>query len=201
MDDLTLTPTVPKPTRYWIAFGTTAALIALAATVLTIGPMLEQHTPTAVLKFSGVRSGSYMEGMSYQSVFRQSQARLIKSTYVISAALRRPGISQISLIEAQSDPVEWLRDELEFEFPEDETILRISLRSKEPQDAVALINAVTEAYFEAVVDPADLQTQMRFKLLKPATLDEVAEPPAPTADHFIRRSPLDEQSAPQEQAE
>jgi hypothetical protein len=41
-------------------------------------------------------------------IYKETQARLIRSPFVISAALRYPGISQLPIVRSQENPVAWV---------------------------------------------------------------------------------------------
>jgi capsular exopolysaccharide synthesis family protein len=84
--------------------------------------------------------------------FENTQIALIKSRPIILAALRRPGVSELSLIRSQDDPAAWLEEQLKVSFLEKTDILRVSLDGTEPKDLAVLVNAVKDAYMEEEVN-------------------------------------------------
>src|SRR5262245_60942432 len=58
-------------------------------------------------------------------IFKKTQLALIKSSFVLTSAIRDPGIASVSVLTGKKDPVAWLQDHLEVEFPENSDILAI----------------------------------------------------------------------------
>ncbi len=86
-------------------------------------------------------------------VFKNTQLALLKSHFVLTAALRKPGVASLSTLQSQADPIEWLERHLEIEFPQDSEIMEISLGGTESQtsDLVRIVDAVATAYKDEVV--------------------------------------------------
>jgi succinoglycan biosynthesis transport protein ExoP len=84
--------------------------------------------------------------------FENTQIALIKSRPILLAALRRPGIAELTLIRSQDDPAVWLEENLKVTFLEKTDILRVSLDGTEPKDLAILVNAVKDAYMEEEVN-------------------------------------------------
>jgi hypothetical protein len=86
-------------------------------------------------------------------IVKKSQIALLKSYFVLNSALRNPGISGLPIFRSQKDPVAWLQDHLEADFPQYGEILAISLRGPEAQakDLVQIVDAVANAYRNEVI--------------------------------------------------
>ena len=86
-------------------------------------------------------------------IVKKSQLALLRSHFVLSYALRNPAVAGLPIFQGQADPVEWLQQHLEVEFPEDSEILAISLRGPEEhaQDLVQIVDAVAKAYRDEVI--------------------------------------------------
>jgi polysaccharide biosynthesis transport protein len=95
----------------------------------------------------------------YESRYYQTQLVLISSKYVISAALRRPGISQLKTVREQSDAISWLARSISVSWLGGSDLLRISLTGTSSEDLIPLVNAVKDAYLNEVVD-ADKNVQL-----------------------------------------
>lgn len=91
------------------------------------------------------------EGESDFHTYRKTQVALIKSRFVLNAALRRPGISELSLVRQKPYPVQWLENDLTVDSYDSPEIVRLSLSGDEPEQLTALVNAVKDAYLEEVV--------------------------------------------------
>jgi len=93
---------------------------------------------------------------------RRAQATLMTSNFVLNAALRKPGISQLPYIRDELDPVTFLRKKLAISFPGGSEILEIAMTGDDPTQLVALVNAVKDAYMDEVVT-VDRENQLRRK--------------------------------------
>lgn len=89
-------------------------------------------------------------------VLQKTQLALLKSHYVLQTALRPPGISSLSALAGEADPVQWLTDKLKAIFEQNSEILSITLTGDEdPEDLRKLVDAVSQAYQNTVVFDKD----------------------------------------------
>ncbi|MCI0332941.1 MAG: hypothetical protein L0228_06930 [Planctomycetes bacterium] len=86
-------------------------------------------------------------------VFKNTQLALLKSDFVLTAALRKPGVASLPTLETKADQIEWLERHLEVDFQQDSEILQIRLRGTESQtsDLVRIVDAVAKAYIDEVL--------------------------------------------------
>jgi hypothetical protein len=98
--------------------------------------------------------------------FRQNQVALVKSRMVLNAALHDRNVVPIfnttpspGLVSQFSDwlrnskpqePVEWLEDHIQVDFGLSPEIMRISVTGKNPDELIALVTAVRDAYLNEV---------------------------------------------------
>jgi polysaccharide biosynthesis transport protein len=86
------------------------------------------------------------------TILQRTQVALLKSYFVLQAAIRDPGISSLSVLAGEPDPVQWLMNELEATFLQDSEILHISLSGDGPREELRmLVDAVDKAYEKEVV--------------------------------------------------
>ena len=97
---------------------------------------------------------------------RRAQATLITSNLVLNAALRKPGISPLPYIRNELDPVNWLRKQIVVSFPGNTEILEIAMRGDDPDQLVAIVNAVKDAYMDEVVTRDEEIHSRRKRLLE-----------------------------------
>ena len=95
------------------------------------------------------------------NIYLKSQAAMIKSHFVLNAALRDPNVAALPMLRAQSDPVRYLEEELKVESTEGSEILKISLSGDDPQAIAKIVNSIQEAYFREVVDEEVLRKKSR----------------------------------------
>lgn len=86
-------------------------------------------------------------------IFQRSQVELIKSDFVLQAALREPGIASLPILAPHHDPVQWLSGHVEATFLGPSEILAIRIRGVESEsgDLQQLVDAVAEAYVKQVI--------------------------------------------------
>lgn len=91
-----------------------------------------------------------------------THAILIRSPFVLSAALRRPGVAQLDTVREQADPVGWLEKNVQVSFPAQSEVLRIALSGENPSDLPVIVNAVKEAYVEEIGDTEQKRRTQRL---------------------------------------
>jgi succinoglycan biosynthesis transport protein ExoP len=120
----------------WILFPESSSAVALFQ-VSSEAPKLVFDNANETTKFD---------------VLQNTQLALLKSDFVLSAAIRSPAVSSLSILAAESEPVKWLTDNLQVDFPNRSEILRISLSGDGlPEDLRQLVDAVADAYLNEVV--------------------------------------------------
>ncbi len=99
--------------------------------------------------------------------FLRSQSYLIRDRFVLNAALRdHEGITELSLIKDNPDPLQWLEREIKVEFPSPESI-HISLSGDRGEELTQIVSAVTDSYLTNVVNKeSNLRREQLRKLNK-----------------------------------
>ncbi len=103
---------------------------------------------------------------------KQTQAALLKSPFVINAALRQRGISQMPLVRdnpwfgKRENPVAWLDRQLKVEFAEGSEMLRLSMKEEYPDDLKKLLNAITDAYMTEIVQAERIEQRQKLEKLR-----------------------------------
>jgi capsular exopolysaccharide synthesis family protein len=164
--------------RWPLALGAGLLCAAVAAGAAYALVPTEKYTARAMLHVNSVPPRILLnvrEVYPDYGAYQRTQLALIKSRLVLNAALkgeyvdsrgakhevaRLPGIAQ------HADPIEWLEQELQVDFANGSEILRISMSSDEAEEPMVLVNAVTQAYRDEVVDVETKQRRERFDLLK-----------------------------------
>jgi polysaccharide biosynthesis transport protein len=91
-------------------------------------------------------------GSDYE-LFKKTQIALLNSKFLLTSALRDPGVSSLSVFAKVPDPEQWLQDHLEVSYPQNGEILSISLRGPASQadDLTRVVDAVAAAYKSEVL--------------------------------------------------
>src|SRR5262245_33082872 len=101
------------------------------------------------------------EGRSEFLTYLRTQARHLKSRFVLSEALKRDEVKNLPIILRQPDPLVWLEDELQVETQEGSEFITVTLRGPEPTELTALVNAVVKAYEKEIVEAENGQRKAR----------------------------------------
>jgi capsular exopolysaccharide synthesis family protein len=86
--------------------------------------------------------------------FRQTQVQMVTSPLVLLSALRRDNqrLRNLPLIRDRADKVKWLQGTLRVGFRGDSDVMSISMRHDYPNQMLEIVNSVTKAYLEEVVE-------------------------------------------------
>jgi succinoglycan biosynthesis transport protein ExoP len=85
--------------------------------------------------------------------YKKTNLSLMKSSSVVQAALRRPGIESLATLrEAGADQIGWIAKKLQILAPSDSEIVQVKLRGKNPEDVAKIVNAVLDSFLEDVVN-------------------------------------------------
>ena len=114
---------------------------------------------------ASVASGEMVPGESTDrayEIYKQTQRQLLRSPFVIAAALRMLGISELPMLADKDKPVEWLINAMQVVASPDSEILAVGLKGRDPTQVKKIVDAVVQAYQEQVVE---LERQERVQLL------------------------------------
>jgi hypothetical protein len=93
---------------------------------------------------------------------------LVRSRLVLRSALQDRRVASLSVVAAHPDPVRWLEQEVQADFSVSPGVLRIAVSEDNPEELVALVNALREAYIREAVDRDALQRRDRLTQLREA---------------------------------
>jgi capsular exopolysaccharide synthesis family protein len=114
-----------------------------------------KYTTYSVLRVSMLDPsilGTKDAGRSEFVTYMKTQANLIKSPFVLRAAMRDSKIANTQILKKADDPVQWLEENLLIEFSENSEILKISLTGDNAQELAEIVNAVHKAYLKEIVE-------------------------------------------------
>ena len=86
------------------------------------------------------------------------------SRVVLGKALSHPAVAKLPSVVSRPDPIEWLADEISVSFVGE--LLYIGLEGNDPAEVVKLVNAVTDAYLEEVVNADKRRREQRLAKLR-----------------------------------
>jgi hypothetical protein len=107
--------------------------------------------------------------------YRNTQAVLIKSSNVLNAALRQPGIAGLRTLGEQPDPLGWLARAITVTIPAESEVLQVRLRGDDAQEIQQIVNAVIRVYLDDVVGKEKTERLARRDLLEQKYKENMAE--------------------------
>ena len=107
--------------------------------------------------------------------YQRRQTQLARSRPVLRAALEQPGIAQLALVRDLGDPVAWLESELKIDFSGAPETMRITLSGANPDDLIALLDAIRETYLRDGVNKEYTDKQVSLERLRQVVIDEQAK--------------------------
>jgi capsular exopolysaccharide synthesis family protein len=142
--------------RRWMLALFLGSIMAIAAGTILWFVFPESSSATALFEVSTDQNTIFdisRRGTQEFEILKKTQLALLRSNFVLTAALRDPRIAGLSALTKQSDPVEWLQEDLVVQFPQNGEILEITLSGDElPEDLVKIVDAVAKAYNDEVVN-------------------------------------------------
>ena len=107
-------------------------------------------------------------------ILKKTQLAMLQSHFVLQSAIRNPGVSSLSILAGEADPIKWLQQNLDVDYPNQGEILSITLSGSPSADLVQLVSAVAKAYEDEVIFEAH-QRRLGTRDLLAASLKKVQE--------------------------
>ena len=159
--------------RHWklgIPLGIILATVGASAGWFLLVP---QYTASAYLRISSddrplmfeTADAAANNAASFK-LYKNSQAQWMQTPYVLNAALRESGVTDLTEIRTTPDPVNWLQEHLQVDFPADGEIMQVTIETPSPDACVVLVNAVVKAYMDEVVLNEKNARQLRLENLQ-----------------------------------
>lgn len=162
--------------RRWMPATAIGLALATAAAIAAWLLLPRGYEATAWLR---VRSnpGSFVTGYApgEYDQYRKTQLQLIKSPFVLNAALRRPGISNLELLRDEKDQVAWLTRNIQVAAPAESEVVQIRMRGENPREVQQVVNAVTQAYLSDVVNKERTERLAKRDMLEKKYKENMAE--------------------------
>ena len=164
--------------RRWLPAVALGTLLATGAAISVWFFMPRGYEAVAWLRVSakaGMLGGAGRDGGEYES-YRKTQVALIKSPFVLTSALRRPGIADLTTLrEEEEDPVGWLTRSVQVTAPMESEVVQVRLRGEHAADIAKIVNSVTSAYLEDIVNKERAENLGRRDALEKKYKENMAE--------------------------
>ena len=102
--------------------------------------------------------------------YLKTTARLIKSEFVLSAALRDGRLQNLETIRGQKEPIKFLEEELQVEADGTE-VIRITFKGHNPTDVKQVVDEVKKAFMKEVVEKDVQQRQADWAKVQDAMVE------------------------------
>lgn len=150
--------------RWWLALGIGLLFAGIAAPAAWV-TQTPRYSASALLRVSPkekslVFDTSRTSGPDF-SLYKNTQSQLVKSDFVLNAALRDQAAAALPEIKEQEDPIRWLSEEIRVDFPGDGELMRVSMSGDSAHAVATLVNSVVDAYLREVVDKEEEQQRKR----------------------------------------
>ena len=165
--------------RHWLMASVSGLLCAALLAPVVWLSITPQYTASAYLRvfprgqqvvFQTVESQADAGVQNAFEIYKETQQQLLKSRFVLTAALRNPkvkGLTSIQREDRQHNALAWLTEELRVGFPgKNAEIMQVSMTDPNPQEAATLVNAVVQAYFDEVINAERIQRRVRLSELQ-----------------------------------
>ncbi len=124
-------------------------------------------------------------------MFKSSQAYLVKSRPVLTAALKEKEpepVAKLSLIQEQTDPIQWLEKEIQVDFAVSPETMRISMRGDNAREMLIIVNAVTKVYLNEYGDKDNVKRSKHLEQLQEllAKYEKIKQDKKTTKDNLIK---------------
>jgi hypothetical protein len=160
---------VPMKTRT-LAIVWTVACSTVWLSCVNVGLAAEDtSTSTLLIKWQKPSvQGRATQVTSYEEfqAYKKTQRLLLKSRFVLMAAIRKPEVAKLQTVQSQHDPARWLGGIIKVEFPDDAQVMSVSCTGKDPKEVQTLTKAVVDAYLTEIVAAEESQQRQRCSELE-----------------------------------
>jgi capsular exopolysaccharide synthesis family protein len=163
--------------RRWLpatALALTLGTLAAALTWLLMPKGFEAVAWLRVRDKSGMFAGGGRDNAEYEA-YRKTQVQLIKSPFVLTSALRRPGIANLASLTAEDDPVGYLMRHIQVSAPMESEVVQVRMRGQDAKEVAQIVNAVTQSYLTDVVNKEKSERLNRRDTLERKYKENMAE--------------------------
>ncbi|MHB0960802.1 MAG: exopolysaccharide transport family protein [Pirellulaceae bacterium] len=130
-------------------------------------------TPESLI-FDDARAGDTLRRDEYE-IYQNTQQQLIRTDYVIKAALRPDAVHKLPIVRQQKDADRWLAEQISTKFPNEGEVMNLSLTANTPEEAALLTASVAKAYIDEVVTQETKNRSKRLSELQNTLRDKNAE--------------------------
>lgn len=176
------TPSRPRPHLHTagvavLAFalgGMTVSAVPLAVSLMDAEPVIYSIVRIEPKQSLLAAKPGFEDARREQVLDLKFHQEFIRSDRVLKAALASPELRKIEVLNRDRAPVNWIREHLQVDVPEDTPFIRLSIRGAEPHEQVLLVNQVTSSFIRAFSEYQEGSNTNRLRVIEKA-LDTARE--------------------------
>src|SRR3954464_8635651 len=160
-----------KPLEYlryrWATVVFLGGLLASALAVKAYSVIPAKYTTYSIIRVAPQDPRIYYNedphGRGDFASYLKTQAGVLRSHFVLAAAIRDPEIAALPMLKAQEDPVRYLEEELQIDSSDGSELIKPKLSGDDPRAITMIVNAIHDAFFSEVVEAERKRKQARLK--------------------------------------
>jgi len=141
--------------RRWLTAFVLAIPLATFVGWVIYNAMAPEHSAFTILRFSATRPELMTDKNGDRHEFNtylKSQTGQMRSRMVLAAALNRDDVKKLQLEQQYPDPIAMIEERLKVDLQPDNELVKIYLSGMTPEMAMILVQAITDAFLEEVVE-------------------------------------------------
>ncbi|HEY1598147.1 MAG TPA: M56 family metallopeptidase [Pirellulales bacterium] len=158
-----MTPQIESATEQAIAAG------PLPRQVLRLDePVANNGEAVAYIQVARLEAEGRDDGASGSTEFatlKKTVVEMLRSKTLLSRVLHRQSIAELPSVQKQPDPVDWLQKSLQLRYPSDQEMLEITLQADDAAQAVKIVKAVLDVFFQEFVEKGLAERAKKEQLL------------------------------------
>lgn len=159
---------------HWLVILFCGSLLGSVAAYAAWHLLASKYESYALLQVSSVPAALANQNNPAQArtdfvTYLKTTAALLRSEFVLNAALR--DIRDLPTIKSQKDPIQFLDEELIVQWQDGSEVVRIAFKSREPQDARRIVDAVQKAFMAEVIQKDVQEKQFFLRKVEEAQLE------------------------------
>ena len=133
--------------RRWMVLLTIVVCVEAGALYLTYATPIHTSTSRLYVEQTGPKIITDSEGVMTQSKnYLHTQAEMLTSTPILAAALKAPEVGGTKSLEGVSNPIAFLKENVEVAVGKKDDLISISFDSPNPMEATRVVKSIVDAY-------------------------------------------------------
>ncbi|MCS7270206.1 MAG: hypothetical protein NZ703_03905 [Gemmataceae bacterium] len=159
---------------HWLMILFCGTLLGSVAAYAAWHLLASKYESYALLQVSSVPTALANQNNPAQArtdfvTYLKTTAALLRSEFVLNAALRE--IRDLPTLRHQKDPIKFLDEELIVQWQDGSEVVRVAFKSREPNDARRIVDAIQKAFMAEVIQKDVQEKQLFLRKVEEAQLE------------------------------